>query len=276
MNEAAPPTPFSRLTDSLEKKGDNFVIGLPADWLQGRTAYGGLSTALCLGATLKAFSDMPPLRSIQVSFVGPATGELSIAPTMLRRGKSAAFAAASLVGDGGLAVHAQFCFGADRSLPVSHNAVVSPKAPSVDSCPPYYTWPNRPNFMSHFDGRLAAGARSGTPGVVPEMLVWLRHRDRSVGNDLVGLIAMADALPPASLIKYAAVPSISTMTWSINLLDPAPASADGWWLVHCAAETLRDGYSSQNTQLWNSDGQPILVARQTVAIFAKTATHATS
>jgi hypothetical protein len=53
------------------------------------------------------------------------------------------------------------------------------------------------------------------------------------------------------------------------MLEAAPTSANGWWLVQCAAETARQGYSAQNTLIWNSDGRPILVARQTIAIFGK-------
>jgi hypothetical protein len=61
-------------------------ITLPADWLQGRTAYGGLSAALCLQATVRSHADLPPLRSAQFCFIGPATGELDIAAAVLRQG----------------------------------------------------------------------------------------------------------------------------------------------------------------------------------------------
>jgi acyl-CoA thioesterase len=100
------------------------------------------------------------------------------------------------------------------------------------------------------------------------MLVWLRHRDEETDRGLVSLLALADALPPASTILFPEPAPISTMTWSIDFLDAAPTSATGWWLVQCTAETARDGYSAQSTLIWNPDGRPILAARQTVAIFA--------
>jgi acyl-CoA thioesterase len=261
-------TPFSRLIAALEEQGDHFTIALPSDWLQGRTAYGGLSAALCLQATLQSFPDLPPLRSAQFAYVGPATGVLRVTATMLRRGKSAAFTSADIEGENGLAARATFCFGAERSSAHSYANLPMPKAPSQDDCPSYFDWPSKPNFMNHFEGRLAAGAQPRTPGAQPEMLVWLRHGDGGTDGSLVSLLALADALPPAATILFGEPAPISTMTWSIDFLDAAPTSATGWWLVQCAAETARQGYSAQTTLIWNPDGQPILAARQQIAIFA--------
>jgi putative NADH-flavin reductase len=188
---------------------------------------------------------------------------------MLRRGKSTAFTSADLEGEAGLAARVTFCFGAERSPSLNYTAMPKPTGPSLEASADYYDWPIKPNFVNHFEGRLAAGARPTTPGARPEMLVWLRHRDRNIGSGIVGLLALADALPPASTILFREPAPISTMTWSIEMLDAAPASADGWWLVQCVAETARQGYSAQSTSIWNPNGQPILVARQTIAIFGQ-------
>ena len=50
---------------------DGFVATIPAEWMQGRTSYGGLSSALALEAARKLADDLPPLRSATVNFVGP-------------------------------------------------------------------------------------------------------------------------------------------------------------------------------------------------------------
>jgi acyl-CoA thioesterase len=265
--DATTLTGFSRVIAALDQQDDHFAIELPSDWLQGRTAYGGLSAALCLQATLRTFPNLPPLRSAQFSFVGPATGVLRVAASMLRQGKSTAFTGADLQGESGLAARATFCFGAERSLAFDHANVPRPMGAALDASASYYDWPTKPNFMNHFEGRLAAGARPGTPGARPEMLVWLRHRDGETDGGLVSLLALADALPPASTILFPKPAPISTMTWSIDMLDAAPASANGWWLVQCTAETARHGYSAQRTLIWSPDGRPILAARQTIAIF---------
>lgn len=262
-------TPFSTLIAAMQADNDRFRITLPPDWLQGRTAYGGLSAALCVEATLRAFPDLPKLRSAQFAFVGPATGELHIEPKILRQGKSAAFINADLRGESGLAVRAILCFGAERHLPHDYGKHSMPTAPVLEACPSYFTWPNRPNFMNHFEGRLAAGGAPLAGNPSPKMLVWLRHCDPAATGSIVSLVALADALPPASFASFREVVPISTMTWSFDVFDNDPESQSGWWLVHSTAETIGNGYSAQTAVIWHPDGRPILAGRQNVAIFGK-------
>lgn len=262
-------TDFSRLLASLQPAQPGFQIDLPADWLQGRTAYGGLSAALCLQATLRTWPELPPLRSAQFAFIGPASGTLRLAPVLLRQGKSASFVGVDLVGDSGLAVRATFCFGAGRVLPQTHVVGPMPDSAERDLLPAFFGWPGQPNFMAHFDGRLAAGSLPMAGGPAPAMRVWVRHRDRSDPGNLVSLMALADALPPVAFAVLTEPVPISTMTWSVDLLDDQPDSTTGWWLLDGQAETVRDGYSSQTTTLWHPDGRPVAIARQQVAVFGK-------
>ncbi|MGP0059678.1 MAG: thioesterase family protein [Beijerinckiaceae bacterium] len=260
-------TAFTQMLATLEQHTNQLTIALPADWLQGRTAYGGLSAALCLEATLRTTPDLPPLRSAQFAYAGPATGILRITSTVLRQGKSTVFTSVDLEGENGLAVRAVLCFGVERSSALDHVGLPMPMTPPLDDCPAYFDRPDIPTFMRHFEGRLAAGAKPVTPGASPEMLVWLRHRDEYVGDGLVGLLALADALPPAAMVLFHEMAPISTMTWSIDMLTNRPTSETGWWLVQCVAETARLGYSAQSTVIWDPTGRPILIARQNVAIF---------
>lgn len=262
-------TPFSHLTAALQaaQAQECFHITLPADWLQGRTTYGGLSAALSLAAVQRSHADLPPLRSAQLTFVGPASGQLELAPSLLRRGKSTVLLACDMQGDSGLAVRSTFCFGTGRASAHDHPAPALPPLPGPEACPDYYAWPGLANFMHHFEGRLAGGARPGTPGAAPAMSVWLRHRDAGDESSLVRLLALADALPPAALVMSSGPTPISTMTWSIEMLEVRPFSSTGWWLVQAEAETSREGYSVQNTVIWSADGQPVLLARQCLTIF---------
>ncbi len=91
-----------------------FRTMIPADWLQGRTSYGGLSSALALHAAQGVEPDLPPLRSAQIAFIGPLSGEVSITATRLRRGRNAAFIQADIVSDVGLGYRATFVFMSDQ------------------------------------------------------------------------------------------------------------------------------------------------------------------
>ena len=71
-------TEFTELLEGFQRDDDAWTVTVSDDWLQGRTVYGGLGAALCLEATQRSIPDLPPLRSAQVSFAGPATGRLRI------------------------------------------------------------------------------------------------------------------------------------------------------------------------------------------------------
>ena len=261
-------TPFSSLL-AMEQEGAAYTTTLPDDWLQGRTAYGGLSAALCYEAAQKSFRDLPPLRSAQFAFVGPASGQLKVEPTLLRRGKSAAFISVDLFGDSGIAVRSLLCFGAKRQSAIDLNAMPAPIVKHWDECPAFFVGEHRPASTQHFDGRLAAGAGPRTPGADPSMHVWLTHIEASANATMPGLIALADALPPAATILFAPESApISTMTWSLDMLTGAPESPSGWWLVRNSAQSAAHGYSSQDMAIWNDQGMPVMAMRQNIAIFA--------
>ena len=260
---------FASLLSSMEADAGTFSTVLPDDWLQGRTAFGVLSAALCWEAAQRADDALPPLRSGQFAFVGPAGGRLRVQPTLLRRGKSAAFYSVDLHGDGALAVRGLLCFGASRPSLLDQIDLPAPTVPSWDDCPTYFETSDQRRFLQHFDSRFAAGARPFTAGAKPEMVVWLRHRDTATPSTMAALIALADALPPAAIVNFQPGGGpISTMTWSIDVLSDAPRSASGWWLVRSTAQTAVNGYSAQDMVVWDDQGAPVLAMRQTVAIFA--------
>ena len=263
-----PNTDFATLLSGMSPEDAGFTVTLASDWLQGRTAYGGLSAALCFEATQRVAGDLPPLRSAQFAFVGPAVGTLRIEPTLLRRGKSSAFFGTDLHGEAGLAVRGLLCFGANRQSSLNMADFPVPDVPGWDESPVFFKPSKEISFISHFDGRFAAGGRPRTPGVKPEMIVWLRHVDTQATDGMAALIALADALPPAAMVMFPPEPApISTMTWSIDILSDQPRSETGWFLVRSTAQTAAGGYSAQDMAVWNDKGEPVMAMRQTVAIF---------
>jgi acyl-CoA thioesterase len=262
-------TEFTELLSNIKHANDAWTIDVSDDWQQGRTIYGGLAAALCLEATLREFPDLPPLRSAQFAFIGPATGELRISPSVLRKGKSTVFTGVDLFGDAELATRATLCFGAARDSALAHDAISAPAAKAPDQCPDFFQ--NAPpglRFLAHIDGRAAAGSLPFSSAANPDTTLWLRHRDPVLKSSLVSLLALADAPPPAAL-AMADKPggAISTMTWSIDMLTDAPDTNDGWWLVRTSADKVAGGYSSQSMTVWNAAGNPVMASRQNVAMF---------
>ncbi len=260
-------TPYSHLLATAVTRDDRLHIDIPADWAQGRTAYGGLTAALCVEAAALVAADLPPLRSAQFAFIGPAAGRLHATPNVLRRGKSTTYVGVDLAGDDGIATRALLCFGTARPSRLSYDALPAPEVLAPEACAEFFRGGMGPAFAVHFESRLAGGSRPFTPDATPEMLLWMRHRDASARDSVSGLIALADALPAAALVLFPERAPFSTATWSLDLLADAPHSASGWWLLHSIADSAGHGYSTQAMTMWNDRGDAVLVARQNVAVF---------
>ena len=261
-------TGFSELMNGMTRAGEGWTTAVSEDWLQGRTVYGGLGAALCLQAAQRAFGDLPPLRSAQISFIGPATGTLKLTPVELRRGKSTVFVGVDLCGESGLATRATFCFGAGRASKVAFAATPATQLCKPESCPSFFDGaPPHLRFLQHIEGRNAGGAFPFSGAKDPMMTLWLRHRDTSLKPSLVPLLALADAPPPAIVAMLTAPGLISTMTWSIDLLTDTIDTTDGWWLIRTEADAAADGYTSQVMTVWNAAGQAVMTSRQNVAVF---------
>ncbi len=259
---------YSALIASLSKNdAEIWRTHIPANWLQGRTTYGGLSAALChqVGKTLAR--DMP-LRSAQIAFVGPAGGDVSLQAEILRAGKSSTYVGVDLMGEGGLATRATFVFGAARlEGKTMASGLIAPDvaAPNVSN----QMFPDRvgPVFISNFDVELISGALPMSAGNNPENLYWMRHRDEAAPADITSLLALGDAPPPVGMSFYDGPLRISSMNWSIDVLSDDFVSDGNWFLSRAVAQTLNHGYSSQDMTLWNRKGAPIMASRQTIAIF---------
>lgn len=260
-------TPYTQLLAAADARADRLHIDIPADWAQGRTAYGGLTAALCVEAAVRTVADLPPLRSAQFAFIGPAAGQLHATPSVLRRGKSTTYIGVDLAGDDGIATRALLCFGAARPSRLVHDALPAPSVPVPEACDEFFRGGMGPAFAVHFESRLAGGSRPFTPAATPEMLLWMRHRDIGARDSVSGLIALADALPAAALVLFPERAPFSTATWSIDLLTDMPHSDNGWWLLHSVADSAGYGYSTQAMTMWNDRGEAVLVARQNVAVF---------
>lgn len=259
-------TAYSQLLADAAPTADGFRLTIPDSWMQGRTTYGGLSAALCLEAALRAAPDVAPLRSANISFVGPAGGAVEGTARSLRQGKSVSFIEADLATEAGVATRGVFAFGAPRESMFDRTFAPAPEMPGPDACEPFIPQGLGPNFASHFDTRLAKGARPGTHSDQYDHFIWVRHCDKEAVS-VSALVALADMPPPAVMPMFPVFKPISTMTWMMNFLFDEPKSADGWWLLQSRAENARGGYSSQDMLVWNSDLELVVAGRQNVAIF---------
>ena len=251
---------FTTLMRSGKQTGDHAMsFHVPETWMQGRTTYGGLTAALCLQAAMPT-SGGRQIRSAQVAFVGPVSGDVECTATLLREGKNTVFTSVRMMGEAGVAAEAIFAFGAHRESSLNFANLPAPEVTSPDETASFFgESPRRPAFTRNFNMRLANGSppMSGAPDA--DMSLWMRHKDGSVPPDAVSVLALADAPPPAAM---------SMLTGMAEFLTDDIQTNEGWFLARHVANTSKDGYNSQAMTLWNTSGQPIMIGRQTIAVFA--------
>ena len=262
-------TTFTELLSAIAIENGVHRLTTPPSWMQGRTLYGGISAALCFEAVKRDFPDLPPLRSAQIAFVGPSGGDITMATRLLRRGKSAAFVASDLSVDGEVGTVGLFCFGSERLSLHRLKAPAAPEVPSPNDCPTFFPPDRYPQFIANFDLRLARGAPPVSGAQHADNIVWARHRDRQAPSTLTKLLALVDAAPPAAISLMSEPAPISTMTWSLDVVSIAEQDGadNGWCLCQSTADTIGDGYSCQSMSVWGANGTPLLLGRQTIAMF---------
>lgn len=257
-------TTLKAIIDALAPADGGWRGHIPDNWLQGRTAYGGLSTAIALHVAQRSDVDLPPLRSALVAFIGPLSGEVVIRAQRLRRGRNAAFIQVDVESEAGLGLRATFVFMRDVASSVDHAVGTSPSFPCPRPDDRTFSGVKGVAFTRNFEFVDCRDARIGPA----EWLRWVRLVDRDGLDPAVELVAIADCLPPAALKLLGGPAPVSSMTWQLNLLTPAPATRDGWYLLRASSDYARAGSSSQAMAIWNADGTPIADQMQSVAVFA--------
>lgn len=261
--EVSARTSLAEIIAGAERADGGFHVAVPDGWMQGRTAYGGLTAALALQGTIEMEADLPPLRSAQIAFIGPLAGTLSIKIETLRRGRLASYIQADVHSEGRLGLRATFLFMNAFQSSLDFNQGAAPPAPAPEEAAPAVRRGGN-FFTGNFEYRHALPiSERGTP----EFLRWARLEDRSAIDPMVEILAVGDALPPAAMPLFDKPGPVSSLTWLVNLLTDKPSTRDGWWLLSSASDYARHGCSSQTMRIWNAAGEPVASGMQSVALF---------
>lgn len=255
------------LLAGAEPLENGFRLAIPEDWHQGRTAYGGFSAALALAAARGVAGEgLPPLRSAAVSFVGPLSGPVEARARVLRQGRNATWVSAEVLREGEVGLAATFVFMGPVASALHLNRRPMPEGVIPVEQAKERVIARAPAFLSaHFDVRFALPPSEARE---PELCLWVRPRGWEGMDGALALLLSADALPPGVFpLLMPDVPPVSSMTWQANLLTPAPATRDGWWLLRSRGDYAENGCSSQIMEAWNADGEPVMAGMQSIALF---------
>jgi hypothetical protein len=147
---------MTSLAQIIQSFSASEAFDTPPNWHQGRTIYGGLSAALALEAALQtAPPDLPPLKSAQILFVGPALNGLHFKAQTLRQGKSATMIAVDGMAEGQLILRVAFLFAHPRVSAVQHDLSCRPLVQPPEACISLHETGPTPIHLSNFEVRMA-------------------------------------------------------------------------------------------------------------------------
>lgn len=255
----------NNLIDPITAAGGHVTLDNADSWMQGRTLYGGASALIAYMSAIRAFPDLPPFRAGQVGFVAPVGAEFEVHSEIIRQGRNVAQLRSEIRCEGKVALTAFWLFGTSREANAIHPAPLPLPDPGKpeDSVPTNTS--RAPEFLkNNYDVHYTADRAEAD---VPVIRRWTRLKKPTGLDPVAELILMGDTLPPSAARIMQRPGPISSINWSFNLLDPEPATRDGWWLAETASDHADQGYSSERLRLWNADGKQMLSGIQAVAIF---------
>ena len=237
------------------------------DWLQGRSAFGGLQAAFGVAAMRRLLPAEVPLRTLQVTFVAPVpVGTVRASAQVLRVGKSATQVEASLrLGEQRVATMTAV-FVTARASQVAHRPQ-RPPVPGDEAVLFRYREGVTPAFTQHFAARWRCGGLPFTGSGTRYTMVELDLLDDGPCCE-AHVLALADYIPPVALSLLSAPTAGSSLTWMLELFDSEPARLPlAGWRVDSEMVAAQDGYTSQSNRLWGPDGSLVALSRQSMVVF---------
>jgi acyl-CoA thioesterase len=254
---------LAQILDTLRPDVTPQKVAIPPTWHQGRTAYGGLSSALAYQAAKLVAPDLPPLLSAQIAFSGPLAGEVAVSTKVLRRGRNSAFIKSEIAAGDETGLSCTFVFMTRRESHIDFEGLQRPEFPPIPEDDQTRSGP--PEFFTHNmdypEKRLVLGQNKS------RLANWHRLKAREGLDPVADLICMGDALPPSTMGLMQKEGMISSINWQFNLLTDAPSTENGWWFLESETHHAVQGASSQYMTVWNSQGQPMMTGMQSVALF---------
>jgi len=260
---------YKPLLDDFRRSDAGWTLDITNNWKQGRTLYGGLTAGLCYEAAIRDHDDLPPLRSMQISFIGPVTDTPVLTTRLLRQGRNVTAVQVDMHIGEQIVATATLLFGQSREsmLTVGCPAPDAGLPDNTESFFPEAAMQFLPPFTKNFDVRLIEGSRPMMGAERGYMRTWARHKDAASRDGLSSFITIGDVMPPAALPMFTQMGPVSSMNWQINILKDTCETDDGWWHVELDLTASEGGYSSQIMRYWNTKSELFAEATQSVTIF---------
>ena len=265
-----------------------FACTLPGHW-DYLLPSGGVLTTVCLRAIAAELAELaelaasgePELRPLSATtiFCSPVSaGAIEVGVTILRRGKVATQARASLFAGDLLCLEVQATFGRDRPLVevTMHGPPIVADAeqlPTIDSAGQSFT----PPFIRNFDHRRAIGSQwwrvdQWVPG--DRSGYWYRYlRPQTLADgriDPLCLPPLIDTMPTA----FCAMVGPDAMAFLAPSLDLTvhffADTTSEWLLTHAHCRAVRGGWATADIEIWDASRKLIAYGTQVMILRRRT------
>ncbi len=240
---------------------------MPDGWNQGRSVFGGLTTAAAAGLGLRVINPERRLRTFQAQLLRPATpGPIQGTATITREGRNVTFLRASLTQNDKAVINLDMVFVKERDSTVhvepepvweGPDPETLPEMPYIEGITPQMTqhiafrWvtQNYP-FMGQPQKRLAGYFKLRVPT-----------------GDEEGIIGLLDAWPTPTLSMVRKPTPSSTVTWTAHLRQIPKDLSNGWCAFEYETVFAQNGFHTIIGRLHAPDGTLIASTEQLVGVF---------
>ena len=261
---------LARILAAFTPKGPTYLASIDSTWLQGRTVFGGIVTALANYAMRRHVPAERLLRGLQIVFVGPnAEGPVEFEPVVVREGKAVSLAGCTVRSGGAVTATVSAMYGVGRESSLS----IRPAPISIDKSPDQVAdVPRRaglPDFTQHYAQRWARGDWPFSKSTNSTMSVYLRYREEDVAAlTETHALALMDAIPSPALAMLEKPGPASTLSWTLEMLDHRfDFGVDEWWRLDAEVDSAADGYVVHTSHVVNPAGKIAAISRQVVVVY---------
>ena len=248
-------------------------VDLPQGWLQGRTLFGGLSTAMMLHkATLAVNDPAKRLLSTSVTFVAPVQEKpVKVSVEILRQGKSVTTVEARVWQDDAVMSILLASFGLERDsvLNIQQQRPASnyPKPEELLIIPHNDLMPQ---CYQNFDLAWAEGSYPCSGSSQPDFGGWFRFTEKFGQGEMTmpEFVALLDIWPAGAFPLLKTPAPGSSLSWYVTLLDSVNFQRLDWFKYKVFTDHAEHGYATEYAHIWDQNDRLIAISRQTVTIFA--------
>lgn len=243
----------------------------PASWCQGRTAFGGLSSAFALQAMSLNVEPSRKLRSVNVNFIAPLLPDqdFSLTCTKLRESKNSSQFLVTLTQNEQTCLLVQGLYAKDKAseitVPCTHTMALKPVDPA--RILPYQEGV-MPAFFQHVNLNIQQGNMPFTQATSSHLAGWMKLKQQQQPYQDTHILTLMDAWPPTQLQLYPCPAPASTMTWYVEFINHPTLACDQWLGYDVKTVQAQNGYGFEEGEIWSQDGTLLALTRQTVALFA--------